>query len=266
MLRVLGVHGVGAHRYHRRTSSPERAATALATDWFRHLGTAMPANSSVDLQMAYYAHLLHPGGGPPVEEDPAMLEPAEQGLFVDWMRLLNPALTGNVPRAGDWLARTHGSATRLFALTFCRELNAYLSDHDAREAVRRTVADAIARFEPDVVVAHSLGSVVAYESLCAHQDHDIGLLVTLGSPLAMPGVVADHLEPGDHGRPPGVRRWINLADPDDIAAVPHGEAARRSGPDEDIRIRAGMWEFQTPGAYLRSTEVTDVIFGAGTLT
>ncbi|WP_236788749.1 serine peptidase [Amycolatopsis sp. GM8] len=267
MIRVLGVHGIGTHRYHRRTGSPEQAATALATDWFRHLGTAMPANSSVDLRVAYYAHLLHPESGPPVDEDPAMLAPAEQQLFLDWIGLLNPALDGTVEAAGDWLARTHGSATRLFALTFCRELHAYLSDTDAREAVRQTVAEAIDAVEPDVVVAHSLGSVVAYESLWAHQNREVGLLVTLGSPLAMPGVVADQLEPGDdERRPPRVSRWVNLADPGDIAAVPPGGLARRFAVDEDIRITAGMWEFQTPGAYLRSTDVTGVIFGADSIT
>ncbi|GAB2973751.1 hypothetical protein LWP59_30275 [Amycolatopsis acidiphila] len=273
MLRVLGVHGIGTHRYHRRKGSPGEAAVALATDWFRHLGTAMPPNSSVDLRVAYYAHLLHPDCGHPVEEDPAMLEPAEQRLLADWVTLLHPALAETpagerAQQAGDWLARTHGSATRLFALTFCRELQVYLSSDEAREAAQRTVADAIADFAPDVVVAHSLGSVVAYECLWAHQDHDLGLLVTLGSPLAMPGVVLDRLRPdGERGRPPRVARWVNLADVGDIVAVPAAGVARQfAGVDADVPVTAGMWEFQTPGAYLRSTDVTGMIFGAGSLT
>ncbi|MTD53603.1 serine peptidase [Amycolatopsis pithecellobii] len=267
MLRVLGVHGIGTHRYHRRTGSPEQAATALATDWFRHLGTAMPANSNVDLRVAYYAHLLHPDCGSPIKDDPAMLEPAEQQLFAGWLTLLNPTLERNAQDAGAWLARTHGSAARLFAMTFSRELNTYLSDRHAREAARLAVADAIGALRPDVVVAHSLGSIVAYETLWAHQNHDVRLFVTLGSPLAMPGVVADRLEPCDENRkPPRVAHWINIADPGDIAAVPAGGLAQRFGVDEDLPISAGMWEFQTPGAYLRSTDVSGVIFGRGALT
>jgi hypothetical protein len=268
MLRVLGVHGIGTHRYHRRTSSPEQAAIAVATDWFRHLGTAMPANSSVDLRVAYYAHLLHPESGHPVDEDPAMLEPPEQQLLADWIALLQPELTES-PRderaqlAGQWLARAFGPAARLFALTFCRELHAYLAGEQARSAARQAVADAIAELEPDVVVAHSLGSVVAYESLWAHQDRDIELLVTLGSPLAMPGVVLDRLHADGHHRPPRVRRWVNLADVADIVAVPPAGVVRQfAGVDQDIPITAGMWEFQTPGAYLRSADVAGVIFGA----
>lgn len=274
MLRVLGVHGIGTHRYHRRAGSPEDAAIAVATDWFRHLGTAMPANSSVDLRVAYYAHLLHPESGHPVDEDPAMLAPAEQQLLADWIALLQPELT-EVPHdqraleAGDWLARAFGPATRLFALTFCRELHAYLAAEDARAAARQAVADAIADLKPDVVVAHSLGSVVAYETLWAHQDRDINLLVTLGSPLAMPGVVLDRLQPHaeGRGRPPRVRRWVNLADVGDILAVPPTGLGRQfDGVDQDIPISAGIWEFQTPGAYLRSADVASVIFDAGRLT
>lgn len=266
MLRVLGVHGIGAHRYLRRTGSPTAAATALATDWFRHLGTAMPPNSSVDLRVAYYAHLLHPADGPPVDEDPALLEPPAQRLFLDWLATLNPALGTDVHQAAEWLVQTYGAATKLFALTFCRELHAYLSGTEARAAARKAIADTIADWAPDVVVAHSLGTVVAYESLWAHQKCDVGLFVTLGSPLAIPRMVADKLKPGECRKPPRVHRWVNLADPGDIGAVPPGGLARRFAVDEDIPISAGMWEFQTPGAYLRSTDVTDVIFRAGTLT
>ncbi|GHF86086.1 hypothetical protein FHX82_001010 [Amycolatopsis bartoniae] len=269
MLRVLGVHGIGAHRYHRRTGSAKEAADALATDWFQHLGTAMPANSTVDLRAAYYAHHLHPDDGHSIDEDPATLDPAEQRLLTGWIELLDPELTSLPPedrleRAGNWLVRSHGPGTRLFALTFCRELHAYLG---AREAARQAVADAIAGLKPHVVVAHSLGSVVAYETLWAHQDHDVDLFVTLGSPLAMPGVVFDRLEPGGcHARPPQVRRWIDIADPDDIVAVPSRGVARRFDGVEHVPVTTFMWEFQTPGAYLRSADVAGVIFTAGSLT
>jgi hypothetical protein len=229
----------------------------------------MPATSSINLRVAYYAHLLQPESGHPLDDDPAMLEPAEQHLLADWIALLQPELT-EAPRdeqahqAGEWLARAFGPATRLFALTFCRELHAYLAGEDARSAALQAVADAIADQRPDVVVAHSLGSVVAYESLWAHQDRDIELLVTLGSPLAMPGVVLDRLHAGHRRRPPRVRRWVNLADVADIVAVPPSGVARQfAGVDEDIPITAGMWEFQTPGAYLRSADVAGVIFDAG---
>jgi hypothetical protein len=271
MLRVLGVHGIGTHRYHGRAGSAEDAATALATDWFRHLGTAMPPNASVDLRVAYYAHHLHPDAAPSVEEDPAHLAPEERNLLAEWVGQLRPELAemplpDRPQQAAEWLARAFGPATRLFALAFCRELHAYLDTPVSRAAARQAVADAIAEHRPDVVVAHSLGSVVAYESLWAQQEHEVGLLVTLGSPLAMPKVVLDHLQPSDQSRPPQVRRWVNLADVSDIVAVPaSGLSTRFAGVERDIPITAGMWEFQTPGAYLRSADVNRVIFDVGVL-
>ncbi len=50
------------------------------------------------------------------------------------------------------------------------------------------------------VLAHSLGSVAAYEALWAHPDLRVELLVTLGSPLGMPDVVFDRLDPAPKDR------------------------------------------------------------------
>ncbi|MFJ9683475.1 hypothetical protein ACIRP2_36330 [Streptomyces sp. NPDC101194] len=71
---------------------------------------------------------------------------------------------------------------------------------------------------PAVVVAHSLGTVVALETL-----HDrrapAPLLVTLGSPLAMRTVVLPRLRPQPASTPESVKRWLNFWDKDDIIAV-----------------------------------------------
>jgi len=255
MLRVLGVHGVGTYRYLRQTGSAEDAAVALARDWFRHLGTAMPPGSAVDLRVAYYGQHVYAG----FEEEAALLLPGEREVLAGWVAQFGPGL--DAPEAADWLAKSYGPGARLFGLAFARELHTYLSAAERRETTIAAVAEAVARHRPDVLVAHSLGSVVAYETLWAHQDHDVRLLVTLGSPLAIPAVL-DRLRPGgEAGRPPGVRRWVNVADPGDIVAVPAGGIGDRvAGVDRDIPIAAGIWEFQTAGAYLRSPAVAEVIF------
>jgi pimeloyl-ACP methyl ester carboxylesterase len=198
-----------------------------------------------------------------VEEDPAFLDPGEQELLAEWIGLLRPELSA-VPgperarQAADWLTRSFGPGARLFALAFCREMHTYLTEPERRTAARKAVADAVADQRPDVIVAHSLGSLVAYHALWEHQDQDVDLFVTLGSPLAMPGAVGD----GDaRSRPPRVRRWVNLADIGDITAVPPAGVGRMfTGVQHDIPITAGIWEFQTPGAYLRSPDVTRMIF------
>jgi hypothetical protein len=72
----------------------------------------------------------------------------------------------------------------LFVTVFFPEVARYLAADDAparaqaREHVAATIADRRAR----VVIAHSLGTVVAYEALYAHPGLQVDLLVTLGSP------------------------------------------------------------------------------------
>ena len=88
---------------------------------------------------------------------------------------------------------------------------------DAR--VRRRVADALALGEGStVVVSHSLGTIVALETL--HElTSDIRLFVTLGSPISMRTVVWPRLVPQPPSTPPGVGSWLNYWDRDDIIAV-----------------------------------------------
>lgn len=71
---------------------------------------------------------------------------------------------------------------------------------------------------PAVVVAHSLGTVVALEALHEHQSVT-PLLVTLGSPLSMRTVVRPRLVPQPPRTPDRVERWLNFWDKDDIIAV-----------------------------------------------
>jgi surfactin synthase thioesterase subunit len=69
-----------------------------------------------------------------------------------------------------------------------------------------------------VIVAHSLGSIVAYE--VAHLvDRPLPLLITLGSPLGVNTIVRPQLRPQPPRFPPQVRRWVNVADTDDLVAA-----------------------------------------------
>ncbi|HZN18592.1 MAG TPA: hypothetical protein VFB84_10475 [Micromonosporaceae bacterium] len=106
-----------------------------------------------------------------------------------------------------------------------KQVSAYFTRPDIRDTIRDRFATAVG---PDtrVVVAHSLGSVVAYEALCAHPQWPVTDLVTLGSPLGVPHVVLHRLEPApskEDGRLvgvwPGVRRWVNITDDGDFVAL-----------------------------------------------
>jgi hypothetical protein len=143
---------------------------------------------------------------------PARPEGAGAGAG-EWLNLLLSALDRYVP----------GLSSGVVVL-LARDVWAYLHD----DAVRRTIDDALAAAIPTdgpaVVVAHSLGSVVAYSVLREHPDAarwDVPLLLTLGSPLAI-RAIRDVLAARAPLRVPApVRRWVAARDRRDALAL-HG--------------------------------------------
>jgi hypothetical protein len=98
-----------------------------------------------------------------------------------------------------------------------RQVTLYLTDDGIRERVQERVA-ALVGPETEIVIAHSLGSVVAFEA--AHRlERPLPLLITVGSPLGLRNVVYERVRPQPPVVPPQVRRWVNLADRDDLVAA-----------------------------------------------
>jgi pimeloyl-ACP methyl ester carboxylesterase len=87
---------------------------------------------------------------------------------------------------------------------------------DAR--IRGRVAECLDDDGPTVVVAHSLGTVVALETLHAHRG-EVPLLITLGSPLGTRTAVLPRVRPQPVSAPACVGRWLNFWDRDDIVAA-----------------------------------------------
>jgi hypothetical protein len=237
-LRIVGVHGVGHYDGYR---TADVVCAAYSADWARHLaaGLAVAANR-LDVSVAYYAPELHPG---PVAHGGDLHELQDllaKELMAEWLETLGApasvsqgALTLPLRYAASWVAdkfSLNGRLTNLFIQVFFTEAAAYLrgGDNPARLAAREQVADRIAQHRPRIVIAHSLGTVVTYEALHAHPELTVDLLLTLGSPLALPGAIFDRLIPhpanGPTGRlgarPEGVKRWVNIADPGDPVAIP----------------------------------------------
>jgi hypothetical protein len=270
-LSVLGVHGI---RYYQMGLESYDAAELVAGWWRNALAEGLGLPSDTDafsLEVAYYAHRLHQRTAQG-EEDPALLDTETQQMIVEWSRLLGAPdavaqgrLTAPARAAITWVADTFGldhAPARILATTFFREVQTYFTDQGIRQAAQADVADAITRSRPNVIIAHSLGSVVAYETLWAHPHPPVGLFLTLGSPLAMPGIVHDRLAPhdGPRTRPPGVQRWINVADPGDIIAIPTGGIPRRFGHvTADLTDAIGAFGYHRVTKYLACGAVTGVI-------
>lgn len=261
---ILGVHGIGNYKYFTQAGSAGGAAELLAGEWTEALG-----QDGFTIDAAYYAHHLHRGTAQSLQDDPGTLEPDAQQLLIDWTELLMTGQsvpqgprTARARQAAEWMTSRFGAIARLFVIAFCREVHTYVSKPDSprRAAARRAVADAIASKRPKVIVAHSLGSVVAYEALWEHQDHDVELLVTVGSPLAMPSVIRPRLDPATGGAPPRVRRWVNVADVGDIVAIPRGGLRGHfAGVEEDLEVVIHGLDFHRMVNYLRNAEVAALL-------
>jgi hypothetical protein len=126
---------------------------------------------------------------------------------------------------------------------------------------------------PHVVIAHSQGSMIAYELLRSEDaaKYDVPLLLTIGSPLGLPMVQAEFRKPefvgstGDSPLPfPRVRRWVNVSAGYDIVCAVKELAGYFDGPIEDHRIAnpEGWRNAHSATGYLRSDPVQATVRGA----
>ena len=100
-----------------------------------------------------------------------------------------------------------------------KDVYAYISNPSLRARINQGVREAIKPGQPTVVVAHSLGTVVAYTVLkeeAKSTGWNVPLLVTLGSPLSI-SAIKRAFAPNQH--PKSVGKWLNALDPRDTVAL-----------------------------------------------
>lgn len=244
MARVVFVHGVGQQLETENT---------LRRQWAPALcgGVRLAGGRLMEDEVgcACYGDLFRPAGRPLVVGNPPIraedLDEFERDLLAAWWVEAARIDPGVLPPDARTLSRTPRSVqaglralsgSRFFAATGervllgdLRQVRDYLHKPEIRREVRRRVVDIIDD-DTRVLVGHSLGSVVAYEVLCANPHWPVGMLVTLGSPLGIPQLIFDRLRPaprpagepgsGPRGHWPGKsRNWTNVADEADIVAL-----------------------------------------------
>jgi len=137
-----------------------------------------------------------------------------------------------------------------------------MTDPELRPRLRARI-EAVVDEETEVIVAHSLGTVLTYTALCNHPDWSVHTFVTLGSPLAT-SMVFDTLEPtpvdGVGVWPGPVTRWVNVrAVGDKAAAVALTE---RFGPGvEEVLVDNGH-RAHDPEPYLNAAATGGAIADA----
>jgi hypothetical protein len=230
MAHVVMCHGIGYQYEHRETAF---------TDWYDALrisltDAALPVPPPERVSAVFYGNCYRSKGkGADSDDEFADIPNLKSGDVDDpFERELLEAIAEGTEEPADGGKGVVQSALRRLekserlgrppakaAIWLVRQVRRYL---DPEDTVRDCAQQRFARVvTPDtrVVVAHSLGSVVAYEALCAHPEWDIDTFVTLGSPLGL-AEIRDRLRPEGGKTWPHVRRWVNIAaDEDPVALV-----------------------------------------------
>jgi len=267
---IVGVHGVGNYV---PGQPPGIVAARRSADWAaavaRGLGTRTDA---IDLTVAYYAPFLHAGqpAAQAIFPDPDQaldaLDPDTEAFARCWIEALDlpdatvqgrlaVPLRHAVTVAADRFS-LNGRLTKLFVATCFPEVARYLAADDApaRTQAREHVAATIAERRARIVIAHSLGTVVTYEALHAHPNLDVDLLVTLGSPLALPRAIFPRLQPRPTGGaglcPANVRHWVNINDYGDPVAILRPFKSYFPDVDLDLTESVGLFDFHRAARYL----------------
>jgi len=258
---IVAVHGIGQQF---------KADSVIHAEWWPSLlgGLHLAGFTGLkpdDLACAFYGHLFRQAGALSAFEAPHSHSLDQQELTLLDFLWHSAAQTEpkRVPAAADFAAGRTMAATpqvvqralnALAKSSFCagiapnmmlgnlKQVVRYLNEPDIRRKAKDSVLSLIGP-ETRVVVAHSLGSVVAYEALCERCEN-VKSFVTIGSPLGIPNLIFDRLRPSPGalriGQWPGkVEHWTNIADSGDIVANPKKLQPLFGDPLRDIPVHNG---------------------------
>jgi hypothetical protein len=260
MAQVVAVHGIN-NTYASHPQMAERWIPALrgGLDNAVRDGQVPPVDlMDRDISCVFYGDLFRPAGRFLSGEIPPLTaEDVDGGLELELLlawwdaaarrdsavvppgaRTLGPAASARAAMLALTGSRFLARVTERMLVWWLKQVTAYLTDEVVRAAVQKRFAEAIDG-QTRVVVAHSLGSVVAYEALCARDDWRITDLVTLGSPIAVPHLILHRLTPA-LGTWPNVTRWVNITDSGDFVALQPRLRQVYGDQVVDIEISNGM--------------------------
>ncbi len=143
------------------------------------------------------------------------------------------------------------------------------SSYKVRDEVRKRFVDDLGKVDggPHVVVAHSLGSVIAYDCLKrVAATKKVDMLVTLGTPLGM-SEIQHSMRPEwskDDGYPGDLPRWVNVVDRLDPVCVADPIIAndymrRKASVVVDQVVSNGGVMRHPSGKYFRQPVVQDAV-------
>ena len=234
MASVLCIHGIAQELKSRES---------LLAEWAPSLaGGVSNAGGRLDqsnIDMVFYGGLFRlPGmtkSGCDIPDVSAgdLEDPLEQALLADLYDEIEPAaIDATGTKAGPRRSLAHmlqfvgaapffGERAQRMVVWFLKQVRSYLGDPRIHHAAQQALLDRLTD-ETAVIVAHSLGTIVAYETLCSYPQRSVRALVTLGSPLGAPSILPKLVPAVTAGNAPPSRlqQWVNVADRADVVALP----------------------------------------------
>ena len=139
---------------------------------------------------------------------------------------------------------------------FLIETYSYLANARFMQQVHQRIGQRLHDNKSCILIAHSLGSVIAYHYLLLHPELNVQRFITLGSPMAF-RVIQEHL-PQPMTRPEAIRGdWINFYCSDDfLTAFPLSEPPFQFQPAIiNQKIRTSIYHPHDIDGYIQHPDV-----------
>lgn len=274
---VIGIHGL----------KNKPAKDLLARWWAMSLQEGLRRNHGLApplaFELVYWADVQYSAPIPEADIENPYIAADGQGSLLrydgsarDTVRAIAEKWGGRTIDKGKDLIGLGEQVDRLLGIAF-DDLRDYYRKADVRNRVRDRLTHALQRHEDKNIclIAHSMGSIIAYDVLrmLEQRPPSIDHFVTIGSPLGLP-IVTQHVreEFSNTTVPRQVRQWTNLADPcdkvvldcsltDDYQPAPGGMRVQNDLIHNGYVDRSGKPDQHNSYGYLRTPELSYIIRG-----
>ncbi len=266
---IIGIHGL--------SNKPE--PEVLADGWEKSILEGLRTNrnirlDSMNFHSVYWADVMYdrPDANPDLyREAAAGAIKRYKDSWLDFLRAQVLDIGGDVIDAMKNLFGMDSTADAILKEKL-PDLSTYYTDQTKRDELRRRLSKAILDHKDKriMVVAHSMGSIVAYDVLrtIGREDPTVSIshFVTIGSPLGLPHVKYKIILEQPLVRTPSiVKKWTNFADRRDPVAMDIYLKDDYEANDAGVRVTDDLVMNDWGGmhhksyGYLRTPEFTDVV-------
>jgi len=264
---VIGIHGL----------SKKPQADTLSQWWLAAMQEGLEVNTgrrleALAFESVYWADVMYPEP----DNNPDAYKAAQPGTIKSykegWLEKLKDSITQEVGKAVDVFKQTFG-IEKIAEKVLDKKLSdlyRYYEEPAIRNELRSRLKETIKRNRNKriMIVAHSMGTIIAYDTLRIMGAEDASLkidhFVTIGSPLGLPHVKLRIAEENSAIRTPScVQKWTNFSDRLDPVALDPRLADDYAANDRGVKVRDDLVLNDWGGihhksyGYLRTPEFTE---------